>query len=217
MSEGSHDWSDGKCVADLVDCSKPGPDIRDVPRSREAEDVVKKVLSWFDPIIGDKKPKEIYVSRSKLKLFRVECTASPSSCLQELTNTEEVLLDTVVVQHGVVHAGLLVVLKALHHLGLPLSVGISSTDQALWAGLVPVAAPGSDEGGEVTVSWVEGHTVVTVPTVHHRLDLVGRDGGHDGPGRLRVVGLARSVLVQVGVVHHPPGRAISLRCDNHAA
>ena len=59
--------------------------------------------------------------------------------------------------------------------------------------------------------------MVPVPAVQDRLDLVGGDGGHDGPWRLCVVGLAGSMLVEVGVVHHPPRGAVRLWCDHHPA
>ena len=59
--------------------------------------------------------------------------------------------------------------------------------------------------------------MVAVPAVQDRLDLPGRDGGDDGPGGLRVVSLTRSVFVEVGVVHHPPWGAVSLRCNYHTA
>ena len=59
--------------------------------------------------------------------------------------------------------------------------------------------------------------MVTVPAIQDRLDFVGRYGGDDGPGGLRVVSLAGGVLIEIGVVHHSPGRAVSLGCDHHAA
>ena len=90
MPEGSHDWSDGECVADLVDCFEPRSDIRDVPGSREAEDIVKKLLGGLDSVVGNKKPQEVDVSGPELKFFGVESAASPRSCLQELTDNVEV-------------------------------------------------------------------------------------------------------------------------------
>ena len=150
-----------------------------------------------------------------MELLWVEGTASSRRSLKELTNSVEVLLDSVIIQDGVVNTSLLV-LEALHHLRLPLGVGVTSTDQALGTGLVPVAAVGRDEGGEMSVCWVERNTVIAVPAVQHRLDLVGRDGGDDGPGRLCVVSLARCVLVQTSVVHHTAGGPVRLGSDHHS-
>ena len=96
MPEGSHDWSDGEGVTDLVYCSEPRSDIRDVPGSREAEDVVKKLLRGLDPVVGNKKPQEVDVSGPELKLFRVESASTPGGLCQVRTDAEEVLLDSVI-------------------------------------------------------------------------------------------------------------------------
>ena len=146
MPERSHDWSDGEGIADLVDCSEPRSDIRDVPGSREAEDVVEKLLCGLDPVVGNKEPQEVDVSGPELKLFWVKSAASTSRYLQELANTIEVLLDSIVVDNTVIDTRFLVG-ETLHNLRFSLSVAITSRDETLGAGAMSVAAVGGDEGG----------------------------------------------------------------------
>ena len=67
----------------------------------------------------------------------------------------------------------------------------------------------------MSVGRVEGDTVVAVPAVQDRLDLPCRDGGHDGPGGLSVVGLPRSMFVEAGVVHDTARIAVVFGCDDH--
>ena len=69
----------------------------------------------------------------------------------------------------------------------------------------------------MSVSWMEWNAVVPVPVVEGRLDLVWRDGGHDGPWRLHVVSLTRGVLVKSSVVDNSPGGAIRFGSDDHSA
>ena len=80
-----------------------------------------------------------------------------------------------------------------------------------------VAAVGGDEGGKVSVGRMEWNTVISVPAVHHRLDLVGRDGGDDGPGRLSVMCLSGGVFVEASVVNNTARGAVMFCRDHHPA
>ena len=215
MTEGSHDRGDSEGVGQLVDGSKPGPDISDVAGSREAEDVVQELPCWFDSSLGDGEAKKIDIIGAKLKLLGVERTTALGSLLQELADPEEVLLDGVVMNNGIINTGLLV-LKSFHNLSLPLCVAIASTHQSLWACFVPVSAVRCDKGREVSVTRVERNTVVAIPTVQDTLDLVRRDRGDNGEGRFSVMSLSRSVFVEVGVVHNTARGAVMFGRDNHS-
>ena len=68
---------------------------------------------------------------SKLEFSRVESTATLATNLKKLTDIEEVLLNVVVVDDAIVHAGLLVTGEAGHDVSFPMTVAISSTEQAL--------------------------------------------------------------------------------------
>ena len=69
----------------------------------------------------------------------------------------------------------------------------------------------------MAVSWVQGDTVITMPAVQRGLDLVWRNGGHNGPWRLSVVSLARSVTIEGSVINNSPWTAIKLGSDDHPA
>ena len=69
----------------------------------------------------------------------------------------------------------------------------------------------------MAVSWVEGDTVVSVPTIQGRLHFVWGDGGHNGPRRLSVVSLTGSVFVESGVVNNSPRAAVKLGSNDHSA
>ena len=69
----------------------------------------------------------------------------------------------------------------------------------------------------MAVCWVEGDTVVSMPAVQCGLDLVWGNGGHNGPWRLSVVSLARSVTIEGSVVNNSPWTAIKLGSDDHSA
>ena len=64
---------------------------------------------------------------------------------------------------------------------------------------------------------MERNTVISVPAVQDRLDLVGWDGGDNVPGRLGVVSLSRSVFVQSSVVNNTARGAVMFGCDHHPA
>ena len=68
----------------------------------------------------------------------------------------------------------------------------------------------------MSVGRMEGNTVISVPAVQHRLDLVGRNRGDNRPRRLGVMCLTRSMFVETGVVNHSPGRPVSLWSYHHA-
>ena len=64
---------------------------------------------------------------------------------------------------------------------------------------------------------MQGDTVVTMPAIQCCLDFLWRNGGHNGPWRLSVVSLARSVTIESSVVHNPPWTAIKLGSNDHPA
>ena len=129
MSEWLHGWGNGEGVSDLVDCSEPRSDIRNVARSRKIEDVVHELCGWFDTCVGDQESKEVDFGLSKLELLRIEGAAAPGSLFQVGTDTEEVLFDTpgtvVIPKDGVVYTSLGVV-DISCDLGSSLGVPISS-------------------------------------------------------------------------------------------
>ena len=124
-----HGWGNGERVSDLVDCSEPRSDIRDVARSRKIEDIVHELCSRFDTCVGDKESKEVDFGLSKLELLRIEGAAALGSLFQVGTDTEEVLFDTpgtvVIPKDGVVYTSLGVV-DISCDLGSSLGVPISS-------------------------------------------------------------------------------------------
>ena len=69
----------------------------------------------------------------------------------------------------------------------------------------------------MSVSWMEWNAVVPMPVVEGRLDLVWRDGGYDGPWRLRVMGLTWSMLVESSIVDNPSWTSVRFWSDNHPA
>ena len=87
----------------------------------------------------------------------------------------------------------------------------------MWDSSVPVPAPFCQEGGEVSVCRVEWDTVVPMPVVQGRLDLVRRDGGHNGPRRLRMVSLTWCVFVEGSVVYNSSRTPIWFGSDDHPA
>ena len=98
MTKRSHNWSDSEGVGDLVNGSKPGPDVGDAAWSREAEDVVQKLLGWLDPTSSQLKAQKVDIMRAELKLLGIECTASSRSLLQKPADSVEVLLDCSIVE-----------------------------------------------------------------------------------------------------------------------
>ncbi len=94
---------------------------------------------------------------------------------------------------------------------------ITSADEALGASFVPVSAPWGDEGCEVAVCWMQGNTVISMPAVKCGLDFVWGNGGDNGPWRLSVMSLPRSMLVEGSVVNNSPGAAIKLGSNDHSA
>ena len=120
MTEGIHHWSNSEGIGDLVDGSEPRPDVSDTVGGGEAEDVVQELLGWLDPVSSQFEAQKVDVIEAEL--LRIERAATSSSFLQKLTDSEEVLLNRSIIEHGVVHAGL-VVLEPLHDPGLVLGAG----------------------------------------------------------------------------------------------
>ena len=86
----------------------------------------------------------------------------------------------------------------------------------MWNSPVSVAAPFCEERSEVSVSGVKWDTVVPMPVVKGRLDLVWRDGGDDGPWRFSVMSLTRSMLVESSVVDDSSRTTIRFWSDYHS-
>ena len=97
-----------------------------------------------------------------------------------------------------------------------MGVPISSRNKALWNSPVSVSAPFCQECRKMSVSWMEWNAVVPVPVVEGRLDLVWRDGGYDGPWRLRVMGLTWSMLVESSVINNSSRTTIRFWGDDHS-
>ena len=76
MAERSHDGGDGKRVRDLVDRTKPGPDVRDVLGNWEVCDVVKKLTQWLYPVLRDAETKKIDLRGPELEFLWVEGAAA---------------------------------------------------------------------------------------------------------------------------------------------
>ena len=77
----------------------------------------------------------------------------------------------------------------------PLSVGISSTEEALWCSPVLISAALCDESCYMPVLRVDGHRMITMPTVQHCFNCVRRNSRSDLPRALRVVGLPGTVVI----------------------
>ena len=69
----------------------------------------------------------------------------------------------------------------------------------------------------MAVCWMQGNTVIAMPAVKCGLDFVWRNGGDNGPWRLSVMSLTRSMLVEGSVVNNSPGAAIKLWSNDHPA
>ena len=87
----------------------------------------------------------------------------------------------------------------------------------MWNSPVPILSPFRQECGEVSVCWVKWDTMIPMPVVQGRLDLAWRDGGHNGPRRLRMMSLTWGMLVEGSVVHNSSWTSIRFGSDNHPA
>ena len=97
--------------------------------------------------------------------LNVHCATTPGPLFKKGTHLIKVLLNGVIVDEAVVNT-VLHVLTVCHYLCLPVGVSIASTDKTLGAGTVAITAPRSDKGCKVSVSWVEGNTVITMPAIY---------------------------------------------------
>ena len=102
--------------------------------------------------------------------MRIEYAAPFVTFFQELTDSEEILLYGVIVNYCVVHT-LLIITELTNDLVHALGVAIARAEETLGASLVPKSAPLGDESGEMSVSRVDGDTVVSMEAVNHTLDL----------------------------------------------
>ena len=151
---------------------------------------------------------------TELKFLRVESAAPESSLLQECTHSVEVLLYGIVIQQAIVYT-VLDILEVSHDLSLPVSVPITRADQTLWGSAVAIPAPHCDKSRQMTVSWVKGNTVIPVPAVYGRLDLLARYRGDNGPRCFCVVSLPGCKLIKWSKIYNTPGFAITFRRNNH--
>ena len=101
--------------------------------------------------------------------------------VQESAGPLELCLDGHVVQQAVIHT-FNMSLEISNDLISSLRVCITSTQEALGSCPVPIPAVLTDECCHVPVSRVDGHAVVTMPCVEHRLDRVGGYGSCNLPG-----------------------------------
>ena len=72
MPERLHFWSRCESIIYLPYGTKPAADISDILRSWEVQDVVNKLLSWFDAGVSYLESKIFHRGLGKLEFFGVE-------------------------------------------------------------------------------------------------------------------------------------------------
>jgi hypothetical protein len=131
VAEGGHEGGGCEAEGDQIHSPLPGPYISDILGSRKVEDVVQELIIGLDAVRGDLESQELHLQLSNLEFGRVESAATLAANFKELTDVKEVLLNVVIVDDAVVHAGLLVASEAGHDVRFPVTVSIPSTEQAL--------------------------------------------------------------------------------------
>ena len=99
------------------------------------------------------KPRKLTSLRPNWNILWVEGASISRGPGEEVTGSEEVVFYVVIINDGVI-SPCLVVREAIQRFRPPLCVAITSCNIVLGQGLLPVSAPFSDKGGDVTVSRV---------------------------------------------------------------
>ena len=142
---------------------------------------MKELVSRLESFFRHFEPQVVDSFQTKLELGGIEDDATPAAFVEEGAGGHEVALDVIGVQQAVIHT-FNMSLEIPNDLICSLRVCITSTQETLGSCPVPVPAVLADECCHMPVSRVEGHAVVTMPCVKHRLDRVGGHGSCNLPG-----------------------------------
>ena len=92
----------------MVDGSEPRPDIRYVAGCGKVQNVVDELWGWRDSVIHDHEAEEVNFSEAELEFLRIKCAAIPGGPGEEVTGSEEVVFNVVIVNDGVINTSLTV-------------------------------------------------------------------------------------------------------------
>ena len=93
MSERLHFWSRSESIIYLSHSTKPGSDISYILRSWEVQDVVNKLLSWFDASVRYLESKIFHRGLGKLEFFGVEDDSLAGALFKKCTDLIKVSLN----------------------------------------------------------------------------------------------------------------------------
>ena len=119
---------------------------------------------WLDSSVCYSESKKVNRAFCELEFVRVEYAAGFCTLPYELTGSEEVVPNVVVVECRVINTAfsvLSIFSDEIH----PMCVSIPTTDKSLGCRAVLVSSPWSQESGEVAVSWMDRHRVISMPVV----------------------------------------------------
>ena len=103
MTERLHYWAGGKAVGDLVYHAKPAPDICDVGWRGEGQDGLNEAVRGSDSCGRYFEAHKVNFHFCKLEFGWVDDDAVLSTSIQELAGAKELLLNSVIIEEGVVH------------------------------------------------------------------------------------------------------------------
>ena len=150
IPEGEHGCRHGEGVGNLVDKTKPCPDVSDACWGGEFLDGRREFVGRADVCGGDYEPGELHLVLCKAEFLRVQGDAIRGTNVQPLHCLMEGALDVVCPQQGIIDA-----LGFVGYVGdegvVPCRVGVSRGDVALRGYEVAVPSPGCNESSVMPV------------------------------------------------------------------
>ena len=150
IPEGEHGCRHGEGVGNLVDKTKPCPDVSDACWGGEFLDGRREFVGRADLCGGDYEPGELHLVLCKAEFLRVQGDAIRGTNVQPLHCLMEGALDVVCPQQGIIDA-----LGFVGYVGdegvVPCRVGVSRGDVALRGCEVAVPSPGCNESSVMPV------------------------------------------------------------------